>query len=68
MTEEKKTRYTAAQKKSAEKYLEEKLEEIKFRVPKGQKAVIKSYAEAQGKSVNQFIIDCINEKMESGKA
>ena len=66
MAEEKKTRYTAAQKKSAEKYLEEKLEDIKFRVPKGQKAIIKAYAEAQGKSVNQFIIDCINEKIGSG--
>lgn len=66
MAEEKKTRYTAAQKKSAEKYLEEKLEDIRFRVPKGQKAIIKAYAEAQGKSVNQFIIDCINEKIGSG--
>ncbi len=63
MAEEKKSRYTAAQKKSAEKYIEEKLEEIKFRVPKGQKAVIKSYAESQGKSVNQFILDCINAAM-----
>jgi uncharacterized protein (DUF1778 family) len=64
MTEEKKSRYTAAQKKSAEKYIEEKLEEIKFRVPKGQKAVIKAYAESQGKSVNQFILDSINAAME----
>ena len=64
MAEEKKSRYTAAQKKSAEKYIEEKLEEIKFRVPKGQKAVIKGYAESQGKSVNQFILDCINDAME----
>jgi len=63
VAEEKKSRYTAAQKKSAEKYIEEKLEEIKFRVPKGQKAVIKSYAESQGKSVNQFILDCINAAM-----
>ncbi len=64
MAEEKKSRYTAAQKKSAEKYIEEKLEEIKFRVPKGQKAVIKAYAESQGKSVNQFILDSINAAME----
>lgn len=64
MAEDKKSRYTAAQKKSAEKYIEEKLEEIKFRVPKGQKAVIKAYAESQGKSVNQFILDSINAAME----
>lgn len=60
---EEKGRYTDAQKRSAEKYLSEKVEDIRIRVPKGQKAVIKAFAEAQGKSVNQFIIDCINEGM-----
>ena len=54
-------RYTEAQKRSAEKYLQEKVEDIRIRVPKGEKAVIKAYAESQGKSLNQFIIDCINE-------
>ncbi len=63
MADEKKTRYTAAQKKSAEKYLGEKVEEIKFRVPVGQKAIIKAAAEARGKSTNQFIIDCINKEI-----
>ena len=63
MPDEKKSRYTEAQKKSAEKYLGEKLEEIKFRVPKGQKAIIKAAAEAQGKSTNQFIIDCITKEI-----
>ena len=60
---ENKGRYTEAQKRSAEKYRGEKVEDIRIRVPKGQKAVIKAYAEAQGKSVNQFIVDCINEGM-----
>ena len=60
---EDKGRYTEAQKRSAEKYLSEKVEDIRIRVPKGQKAVIKAYAEAQGKSVNQFILECINEGM-----
>ena len=60
---ENKGRYTEAQKRSAEKYLGEKVEDIRIRVPKGQKAVIKAYAEAQGKRVNQFIVDCINEGM-----
>lgn len=58
-----KSRYTAAQKKSAEKYLQEKVEEFKIRVPKGQKEVIKAYAESQGKSLNQFVIEAINEAM-----
>ena len=60
---EDKGRYTEAQKRSAEKYLSEKVEDIRIRVPKGQKAVIKAYAEAQGKSVNQLILECINEGM-----
>ena len=58
-----KSRYTAAQKKSAEKYLHEKVEDIRIRVPKGQKDVIKAFAEGQGKSLNQFIVDCIAEGM-----
>lgn len=58
-----KGRYTEAQKRSAEKYLQEKVEDIRIRVPKGQKDIIKAHAEAQGKSLNQFIIDCINEGM-----
>ena len=58
---ENKGRYTEAQKRSAEKYLQEKVEDIRIRVPKGQKDIIKARAEALGKSVNQFILDCINE-------
>lgn len=60
---ENKSRYTEAQKRSAEKYIQEKLEDIRLRVPKGQKDIIKAQAQAQGKSVNQFIIDAINEAM-----
>lgn len=58
-----KSRYTEAQKRSAEKYLREKVEDIRIRVPKGQKEVIKAFAESQGKSLNQFIIDCITDAM-----
>ena len=62
--EEKKSRYTEAQKKSAEKYLHEKVEDIRIRVPKGQREIIKAYAEKQGKSLNQFIVDLIAKEME----
>lgn len=58
--EDKKSRYTEAQKKSADKYLKEKVEEFKVRVPKGQKQIIKDYAATQGKSLNQFIVDLID--------
>ena len=54
-----KGRYTEAQKSSAEKYLQEKVEDIRIRVPKCQKDLIKAYAEAQGKSLNQFVVDAI---------
>lgn len=62
--EEKKTRYTEAQKKSAEKYLRDKVEDIRIRVPKGEKQKIKEFAEAQDKSLNQFIYDLIKREME----
>ena len=61
--EENKSRYTEAQKKSADKYLKEKVEDIRIRVPKGQKQLIKDYADSQGKSLNQFIVDLINKEM-----
>ena len=61
--EEKVSRYTEAQKKSAEKYLHEKVEDIRIRVPKGQKELIKQFADKQGKSLNQFILDLINDAM-----
>lgn len=64
MPEEKKSRYTPAQKKAAEKYLKESVEDIRIRVPKGKKAIIKAHAEQQGESMNQFVIRAINETME----
>lgn len=64
MPEEKKSRYTEAQAKAAKKYLSETVEDVRIRVPKGQKAVIKAHAEKQGESMNQFVIRAINEAME----
>jgi uncharacterized protein (DUF1778 family) len=37
---------------------------INLTVPKGQKDLIKAYAESQGKSVNGFINEAIEEKLE----
>ena len=69
MPEEKKSRYTEAQAKAAKKYLKESVEDVRIRVPKGQKAIIKSHAEKQGESMNAFVIRAIDETMErdSGK-
>lgn len=52
-----------AQKKASVKYLE-KLDEIRIRMPKGQKNVIKAHAEAHSESVNGFINRAIEETME----
>ena len=43
------------------KHQQEKLEEIKFRVPKGNKARIQAYAQSCGESTNGFIYRAINE-------
>lgn len=55
--------YTASQRKAAEKYLST-LDEIKLRLPKGQKDIIRAYAESRGESVNAFIQRAVAEAME----
>ena len=45
------------------RYLE-KLDEIKFRVPKGRKDEIKAAADAVGESVNGYISQAVDERME----
>lgn len=61
--EDKKKYYTEARAKCNAEYLK-KFDEIKVRVPQGEKDRYKSVAEAHGKSLNQFIIDCIEKGME----
>lgn len=61
--EEKKSRYTEAQAKAAKKYLTETVEDVRIRVPKGQKAIIKAHAESQGESMNQFVTRAIDKTM-----
>ena len=56
-----------AQKKASIKYLE-KLDEIRIRMPKGQKDIIKAHAEAHSESVNGFINRAIEETMERDNA
>ena len=52
-----------ARKKANNKYITEKLDEFKVRVPKGQKAVIQDYAKSKGKSLNSYIVELINNDM-----
>ncbi len=58
---------TDAQLKASKKYHQEKLEEIKFRVPKGNKTRIQTHAKAQNESTNAFIFRAINETIERDK-
>ena len=57
-----------ARKRANDKYLKEKVEEFKVRVPKGKKDEIKAHAEAQGESTNAFINRAIAETMERDTA
>ena len=53
---------------SINRYMAKAYDRINLTVPKGQKDVIKAHAEAQGKSVNGFINEAIEEKMARDKA
>ena len=46
------------------KFNAEKYDRLEITVPKGKKAVIKDFAEKQNKSVNGFVNEVIDEKME----
>ena len=55
---------TDAQKRATKKYLDEKLDRITVRVPKGEREGIHDHAKAQGESLNEFIRRAIRETME----
>lgn len=55
---------TEAQKRASAKWQKEKVEDIRFRVPKGKKAVFKAHAEKCGESVNAFLLRAAEETME----
>lgn len=54
-----------AQQKAVTKYMKENYDEVKVRMPKGQKEVLKAHANRHdGGSVNAFINRAITEAME----
>lgn len=53
-----------AQQRAVNKYMKENYDEIKIRIPKGKKELIKAHAAAQGESVNGFINRAVDETME----
>lgn len=56
--------YTEAQKRASIKYMAEKTDDIRLRVPKGTKEKYKNEANKRNISMTQFIINCVNEKIE----
>lgn len=70
MSDEKKstyTGYTEARKKANEKYLKESVEDIRIRVPKGDKAKVQEHAASMGESMNAFVVRAIDETMQRDK-
>lgn len=53
-----------AQQKAVSKYMKENYDELKVRVPKGKKDIIKAHASEQGESLNGFVNRAIDETME----
>ncbi|MCD8362332.1 MAG: hypothetical protein LUC98_05110 [Lachnospiraceae bacterium] len=67
MPEEKKSTYngqTEARRRASAKYLKESVEDIRIRVPKGQKSIIKTHASNMNESLNAFVVRAIDEAMQ----
>ena len=61
------TMATEAQLRAIKKWSTEKVDEIKIRVPKGQKAEIQTFAKAHGETVNAFVNRLIRDAMTAEK-
>lgn len=56
---------TESQRRARDKWLREKVEDIKFRVPTGQKSLIQAHAEKMGESVNAFVNRAVQKTMKN---
>lgn len=66
MSEE--TKVSKAQQKAVAKYMKNNYDEIKIRVDKGRRDVIKAAATAAGESVNGYIKKAVDQRMERDNA
>jgi len=53
-----------AQQKAVQKYVSEKYDRVMLTMPKGRKAVIQDYAVAVGQSLNGYVVQAVDERME----
>lgn len=58
------SKYTDAQKNASIKYLDKKTDSIQIRTPKGTKERWREAATAVGTSLNRYIMDAVEEKIE----
>lgn len=55
---------TKASQRAVNKYIANNYDRLNITVPKGKKDKYKLAAEAKGKSLNAFIVECIEKRME----
>ena len=60
-------KYSDAQKEATARYNKKAYDRIDVVVKKGQRQIIKDFAASQGKSLNRFICDAIEEQMKKAK-
>lgn len=56
-------KYSEAQNRSTQKYIKANYDDIKVRVQKGEREKYKKFAEDQGKSLNQLIVELLEREM-----
>lgn len=54
--------YNQTRNRAAQKYIKHNLEEVRFRVRKGERDRIKAEASACGQSLAQYLIQAVNER------
>ena len=67
MPEDKKPYIVDGQHVQLEEYRKTKYEDLRIRVPKGKKEEIKDFVSKTGKSLNAFVNEAIDEKIEREK-
>lgn len=61
------SQYTDAQKKASIKYIQEKTDDIRIRTPKGTKDRWKQAADAKNISLTQFVVDAVENAINTEK-
>jgi predicted HicB family RNase H-like nuclease len=67
MSNEKKPYIINGERVTLEEYRKTKYEDLRIRVPKGKKDIIKKHVETTGESLNTFVNIAIDEKIERDK-